>query len=95
MIRHVALFRFRPGLTAERTEAFHAAVVAMTSAVPVVKATAGPALRLQAGFDYALMLDLADAAAFAAYKAHPEHQRLIDEHIRPCVAETARIQVEV
>jgi hypothetical protein len=96
MLRHVALFRFRDGIAPERRAEFHRAVAALPGLVPeIAGAVAGPSLGLQPGFDYVLMIDVADAGAFAAYKAHPEHRRLIDDHIRPCVEETARAQVEL
>lgn len=94
MIRHVALFRFRPEVTPAQRESFHAAAAALADAIPAVRsATSGPALGLHAGFDYVLMVDVDDARGFAAYKEHPAHQRFIEEHSRPCVAETARAQV--
>ena len=97
MIRHVALFRFRPGVSAARRHAFHIAVRGLRDLVPQVSSlAAGPTLNLQpGGFDYVLMVDVADAEAFWAYKEHPAHQRLIEEHIRPCVEETVRAQLTV
>jgi hypothetical protein len=96
MIRHVVLFRFRPGVSADERAAFHRAASRLADLVPAIAAcTAGPALQLQPGFDYVLQVDVADAAAFAAYKAHPAHVRLIEEHIRPCVEETVRAQIEL
>jgi hypothetical protein len=96
-VRHVALFRFRAGLSVERQTAFHNAAVVLASSVPgIIAAVAAPNVRLQPdGFDYALMLDFAERGTFTAYKAHPEHLRFIDEQVRPCVEETARVQVEL
>jgi hypothetical protein len=91
------LFRFREGLTEDQRDGFHAAASGLGTEIPAVSVcTAGPALRLQAdSFDYALMLDFVDAEAFAAYKRHPAHLRLIEDHIRPCVETTVRAQVVV
>lgn len=95
MIRHVVFFRFRPGIASTERDAFHAAVKALPELVPAISAAvAGPSLDLQpGGFDYVLMLDFRDAGAFAAYKAHPAHQRLIEEQIRVCVEASVRAQV--
>jgi hypothetical protein len=95
VIRHLALFRFRQGLTDSERAAFHVAVTALASQIPdIARCTAGPALRLQESpIDYVLALDFADDAAFHRYKAHPAHRRLIDDHVRPCVEETVRAQV--
>jgi hypothetical protein len=97
VIRHVALFRFRPRLTDARRAAFHAAAAALGPSIPSVSAAvAGPNIRLQVdGFDYALMLDFADAAAFGAYKEHPEHLRFIEQQVRPCVEQTVRAQIDL
>jgi hypothetical protein len=97
VIRHVALFRFRAGLQQSELDAFHEAVTALPELVPAISATlARPTLGLQpGGFDYVLMVDVQDEDAFAAYKRHPAHLRLIEEHIRPCVAETARAQLRL
>jgi len=97
MIRHVVLFRFRADISAAQRDAFHAAASGLVDLIPAVdRAVAGPALGLQPGeFDYVLMLDMADAAAFAAYKAHPAHLRLIEDHVRPCVEASVRAQVRL
>ena len=97
MIRHVVLFRFRNDLTEDQRRRFHAAASSLGTEIPAVsRCTAGLALRLQADtFDYALMLDFADDESFAAYKRHPAHLRLIEDHIRPCVETTVRAQVAV
>jgi len=97
MIRHVVLFRFRPGLEPERQREFHAATAAFVKQIPAISAAQfGPNLRLQQeGFDYALLLDFVDATAFARYKAHPAHARFIEDHIRGRVDETVRVQLAV
>lgn len=97
MIRHIALFRFRPDVSDDDTERFHHAVVAALSEIPAVQQwSAGPALGLQSGgYDYGLLIDIRDAAAFTEYKSHPAHRALIERHIKPAVAETARIQLAV
>ena len=89
------LFRFRPEATDELRRSFEQAVLRLPEEIPAIAAcTAGPDLGLPGDcHDFALMLDFADATAFAAYKDAPAHRRLIAEHITPLVAETARAQV--
>jgi hypothetical protein len=91
----VVLFRLRDDLAGERRDAFHAAVGGLVAIPDVAGLAAGPALHLQPGYDYVLMVDVEDAAAFARYKDHPIHRRLVEEHIRPCVEETVRAQITV
>jgi hypothetical protein len=95
MIRHVVLFRFRAGLSVDLRAGFDEAAHGLAGDIPAVSALlGGPSLGLQAGgFDYTLMLDFSDRAAFDAYKSHPAHARFIADHVRPCVEESVRAQV--
>ncbi len=36
-----------------------------------------------------------DVAGWRAYRDHPEHRRVIDEHIQPVLAERAALQFEI
>lgn len=97
MIRHVVLWRFRPGLSAERKESFHVAVSALPAQIPAIdRMVCGPALGLQPGdIDYVLVLDFEDPGAFRKYKDHDAHRRLIDDQVNECVAVTVRAQLEI
>lgn len=97
MIRHVVMWRFRPGLSADRKESFHAAVSALPAHIASIEEmVCGPALSLQPGdIDYVLVLDFEDAGGFRKYKDHDAHRQLIDEHVRECVAVTVRAQIEI
>ena len=97
MIRHVVLWQFKPGLSADRKEAFHAAVSALPDQISAIARMAcGPALHLQpSDVDYVLEVDFADPGAFRKYKDHDAHRLLIDEHVRPCVEVSVRAQVQL
>lgn len=97
MIRHVVLWQFRPGLSADRKESLHAAVSALPSQISAISSmVCGPSLQLQPSHvDYVLEIDFEDAGAFRKYKDHDAHRLLIEEHIRPCVEVTVRAQVEL
>lgn len=45
-------------------------------------------------FDYAIVADFASADDYAVYRDHPDHQRVIADHIRPRVATRAAVQYD-
>lgn len=96
MIRHVALLRLREDRTTGELAALARALDGMATSVEAVRALShGPALGIQAGYDYAIAVDVEDEEGFDAYKHSPEHRELIKDHLRGLVTETARIQYRV
>lgn len=97
MIRHVVMFRFRDDADADLRQAVHEAIATMPEATGVTEAYAiGPDLGLAEGnFDFAVVGDFADQAAYMAYRDHPEHQRIVFEVIRPAITDRAAIQFEI
>jgi len=97
VIRHIVLFSFHNEVSEERRAAFDAAARRLAALIPAIaRSSAGPALALQAGpIDYVLELDFGDAVRFREYKEHAAHQAFIEQHVRPCVAQTTRAQVTI
>ncbi|WP_420638837.1 Dabb family protein [Candidatus Poriferisocius sp.] len=97
MIRHVVLFRFRDDVDAAQRQAVHDAIATMPEATGVTEAYAiGGDLGLgEDNYDFAVVADLADRAAYEAYRDHPEHRRIITEVIRPAISARAAVQYEV
>ncbi len=97
MIRHVVLFRFRDDVDAAGRQAVHDAIAAMPEATGVVDSYAiGHDLGLAEGnFDFAVVGDFADQAAYEAYRDHPEHQRIIADVIRPAITDRSALQFEI
>ena len=46
-------------------------------------------------FDFALVADFASLDDYEAYSSHPEHIAVIQQAIRPIVAEAQRVQYEI
>jgi hypothetical protein len=94
VFRHVALFRFHEASSIGQRAEFLAALARLPAQIPSIRnASCGLDLGYQAGNqDAALILDFADEADFAAYKAHPAHAALIRDHVTPIVAHTVRVQ---
>lgn len=97
MIRHVVLFRWQ----AQTPDAAKTAVVDGLRALPaqipqILRYEFGGDAGLSEGnFDFAVVADFADEAGYRAYAAHPEHQRLIQERIRPHLAERVAVQYRI
>ena len=95
MIRNVVLGRLVPGADEERL----AQALQATKALAVegtVEVLVGRDAGLRDGrWDYAIVADFADAAAYRRYDLDEEHNRLRREHFAPVSAEIARLQFEL
>jgi len=96
-VRHVVCFTWAEDATPEAIRATEAALRALPDLIPEVRAfSVGPDLGLAPGTsDVALVADFDDATAWQRYQDHPEHQRVLAEHVRPILATRAAVQFEV
>jgi hypothetical protein len=94
-VRHVVVFRFRDGTSAEQRATIAAELRKLPAAIPeLVSYTVGDDAGLVEGnWDFAVVADFADADGYFAYRDHPDHQAVIATHIRPVVAERASAQL--
>ena len=94
MIRHVVLFRFRE----DAADADRQAVLAeLPSAIEQIRRYEyGDDVGLVEGnFDFAVVADFDDRSAFETYAAHPRHQQLITDRIRPILTERVAVQYQL
>ena len=96
MIRHVVTFRFEDSVTDAQIAALSDALDGLPSAIPeIVAYRHGRDLGIGAtNFAYAVTADFADVDGYTTYRDHPEHQRVIAEHITGRVTERAAVQFE-
>lgn len=94
MTTHVVLFRWQPGTPPESVAALGAALDAMVPEVPTIRSYRhGPDLGLAEGtWDYAVVATFDDVEGFRTYRDHPAHGAVIEAHVRPILAEVARVQ---
>ena len=94
MLRHVALFRFKPEITDEQIEAAMVALSTLPDEIDVLrKFRFGPDAGITEGaWDFAVVAVLDDADDYVAYRDHPAHVAVLRNYIAPLIAEAARIQ---
>jgi hypothetical protein len=97
VIRHVAVFRWADGTTAEQVAAVRAGLDRMPAEVPSIRSYEhGPDLALGPDrWDYAVVATFDDAEGYHAYVDHPSHQAVAQELIAPIRAERAHAQLEI
>jgi heme-degrading monooxygenase HmoA len=93
-VRHTVAFRLRHPIGSAEERDFLAAAAALKT-IPGV--TAFEVLRQvgrKNGYSYALSMEFADAAAYAAYDSHPEHQGFVADRWLPEVEEFVEIDYQ-
>ena len=95
MIRNIVTMRIRPGTAPEQVDALLSALLAVTFP-GCTSYVAGRDLGLREGnVDIGIVADFEDEAAYRAYDANEEHNRIRRELMTPIVESTARCQVLV
>ena len=90
---HVACFRWSEGKTPEQAETLTAALAALRGQIRVRDFQFGPDLGLATGnADFAVLAVFESTADFEIYRDHPEHRRILEELIRPHLADRSAVQ---
>lgn len=94
MLRHVALFRWKPETTAEDVSKVEAALHQLPAKIPCIVAYRfGRDIGVQDGnADFALVADFTDHEGLATYANHPDHRAVLQSLIQPIVAQREAIQ---
>lgn len=97
MFRHVVLLTWIPEATAAQRRTVLDALATLPAAIPEIRdyrfgEDAGLA---ESNASLAVVADFDDAAAYQVYATHPEHVRVIAEHIRPILASRTAAQYEL
>ena len=94
MLRHVALFRFKPETTAEDVSKLEAALRKLPEKIPCIQNYRfGRDLGLQDGnADFAVVADFTDEDGLTTYANSPDHQAVIANLVRPITERRDAIQ---
>jgi hypothetical protein len=92
--RHVVMFRWKAATSESQLAELERALAALPSEVAEIRSYrfGRDAGKAEGNFDFAIVADFADREAWQRYVAHPAHQKLIAERIRPILAERAATQ---
>ena len=95
MLRHVAVFRWKEGTTAEQVEAIERGLAALPAHLPQLRAYAfGRDLGLREGnADFAVVADFDDEDGWHIYAEDPVHRRVIEELILPVTEVRSAVQL--
>jgi len=96
MLRHVALFRFKPDTTDEQVEAAMVAISALPDQIDGLrKFRFGPDAGITEGaWDFAVVAVVESADDYVAYRDNPAHVAVLRDYLAPLISEAARIQFE-
>ncbi|MGH9274522.1 MAG: Dabb family protein [Acidimicrobiales bacterium] len=94
MIRHVAVFRWVDGTTADQVAAVADALRALPAEITSIRGyTVGADLQLGDGrWDFAVVAEFDDADGYQTYVDHPAHQAVATDLIAPIRADRAHVQ---
>lgn len=96
VIRHVVVFQWTEAATEEQKQRARDEVARLPGIVPSIR---GFVIGADAGIspgasDFAVTADFDDVDGYAAYRDHPTHRQIIEQHIRPIMASRAAVQLE-
>jgi hypothetical protein len=97
MFRHVVMFKWTEAATEEQKRNVSARLAQLPDAIPELKAYHfGPDVGINDGnYDFVVVADFADRAAYLSYRDNPEHRAAVDEAITPIRADRAAVQYEL
>lgn len=97
MFRHVVMFKWKPGTGPSEVDTVRRRLDELAQSIPeIARYQHGPDAGVNQGnFDYVVVGDFVDAAAYVVYRDHPVHKQLIAEVLAPLIAERSAVQYEI
>ena len=94
MLRHVVMFKLKESAPASALADLQSGLAKLEETIDEIRSYEyGPDLGLRDGnFDFCLVAEFEDGAAFERYVVHSDHQRFIAERVAPVVAERVAVQ---
>jgi stress responsive alpha/beta barrel protein len=96
VIRHVVCLTWKRDVTDAEIEAVRAELVKLPGKIPEIRDyMVGSDLGVGAGnAHFAIVADFDDVDAWRRYQAHPAHEAVLAERIRPILAARAAVQLQ-
>jgi hypothetical protein len=97
VFRHVSLLRWIADATEEQRSHVISGLAGLPGLIPEIRdyRFGVDAHMSEGNFDLAIVADFDDVDAYLAYRDHPDHVSLINERIRPILADRAAVQHEI
>jgi len=94
MLRHVVVFTWKPGTSAESLADLRAGLAALPGQIPEIRAYSfGDDAGMAAGNEaFAVVADFDDEAGWRSYATHPSHVEVLDGLVRPILARRHAVQ---
>ncbi|TDE08251.1 Dabb family protein [Jiangella asiatica] len=95
MIRHIALFRWKDGVTADQVDHLCTVLDGFPATVPDIKAYSfgADALGEPGNHDFAIVAEFDDADGYRRYRDDAGHKEIQTTVLRPLIAERVAVQV--
>jgi hypothetical protein len=96
VLRHVVLLKFVDEATPEQRQAVLDGLATLPPAIPAIRSYRFglDAAIAEGNHDLAVVADFDDVDGYREYAAHPLHQQVIAERIRPILSARAAVQHE-
>jgi hypothetical protein len=96
MLRHVVLFIWTADATDEQKQRVGAELGTLPGLLPQIRnyAFGSDAGINEGSWDFAVVADFDDTASYLEYRDDARHRAIIEQHIRPIVAQRAALQYE-
>ena len=86
MLKHVVLFKFKPGLSESDLENLEKSLAALPSTIPDILGYefGRNVVRSERSYDFALVSNFADLEAMQRYQKHPDHLVVLNKVTHLC-----------
>jgi hypothetical protein len=95
MLRHVVVFRFKPGTSDQQVDEIERGLAGLPAPLPETRSYAyGRDLGMREGNgDFAVVAEFDDEAGWLAYQKDQEHRRVIEQLTVPVTSERLAVQL--
>lgn len=97
MLRHIALFRLKQDAPPGATQSLEEGLFLLAQTIKqIARYDYGADLGLREGnYHFAVVADFENAADFATYVDHPDHQAFLKDRLTPVLEERVSLQFEL
>jgi hypothetical protein len=93
MLHHVICLRFRDGTTDEQVDQLVDGLMGLRGQIDTIRSMRmGRDLRIRPdNFEFASLIEFDDEDGYLHFRDHPAHQQVVQDYIRPIIAERAGV----